>query len=176
MKMEMLKKEELKELKKAKFEELNDLSKDFVNNYDIENIYYFSDSLNEFSDSQIDIYYYDLKEWLKKENSFNYIEMALNEFGFNSNDTFYKIIQNAQYLENQEELNENQKEILSYLVSDFIYRNYEEISKEFYFDFIYDTEFDYLEFDNLNNFEEDFKICYQEYLEEMEENIENEIH
>lgn len=64
-------------------------------------IYYLEDCINdngsidETIDSNIDIYYYDLRKW--SVENYDYIDQGLNEFGSDETD-FHKIIQLGQYV------------------------------------------------------------------------------
>ena len=54
------------------------------------------DKISELSDSMVDIYYYDLRQW--SLNNYDYIEEAVKEFGYDSkNFDFHNIIQLGQY-------------------------------------------------------------------------------
>ena len=57
---------------------------------------YISDTISELSDSKVDCYYYNLRQW--SVDNYNYIEDAISEFGVDTkNPDFHKMIQQGQY-------------------------------------------------------------------------------
>lgn len=171
-KIEMLTWEKVEELKENYFNEMNKISVDFIKENQIEDMRYIEDNINSFCDDLIDFYYEDLKEWLIKNNNIDYIDLAIEEFG--KNESFYKDIQSAQYLKYHEELYEDIENICICLVLNFISENYVEISEQFLNDFIFDLQYDYYDFinQNISNFKEDFENSYNEYMEELKQNLE----
>lgn len=70
---------------------------------------YICDTISEIADSEVDIYYSGLIDWLKNDNdAVENVEYALKEFGTptHSDDTpdFYKILQQGQYYSNEQKL------------------------------------------------------------------------
>lgn len=128
-----MRKEELKEMLEERKEDLkgrmNDLSVDFASDYDITTSAYLSDLFNEYADSQIYIYYSDLFEWCK--DNYEYVEEAVAEFGVDSkNFDFIGIIRSGQFLYNERQLFEDEKEIVELMVVNYLLENEEEIEKE----------------------------------------------
>lgn len=74
---------------------------------------YICDIIGEIADSETDIYYSGLIDWLKNDNdSIESIESALAEFGTptterNGTPDFIKILQQGQYYQNEQQLYEN---------------------------------------------------------------------
>lgn len=90
--------------------EMNDLSVDFVNDYEDNESDYISDCYADYADQNVDIYCSDLFEWAKK--NYSYIEDYVKEFGIDSkNFDFIKIIQGGQWYHNLEQLNEDDENI-----------------------------------------------------------------
>ena len=92
---------------------LNNISVDF---YDDKKHYlnqsnYICDEINEFADSNIDIYTYNLFDWAK--TNYNYIEQGVAEFGIDEkNFDFIKLIQQGQYLQLTQDLYNDIDEII----------------------------------------------------------------
>ena len=128
-----MRKEEMKEWLEERKEDLkggmNDLSVDFASDYDLNTSSYLSDLFNEYADSQVDIYYSDLFEWCK--HNYEYVEEAVAEFGIDSrNFDFIEIIRSGQFLYNERQLFEDEKEIAELMVVNYLLNNEEEIEKE----------------------------------------------
>lgn len=70
---------------------------------------YICDTISEIVDSETDIYYSDLIDWLRNDsNSVESIENAVKEFGIDSkNFDFMKLIQQGQFYQNEQQLYEN---------------------------------------------------------------------
>lgn len=70
---------------------------------------YICDIISEISDSETDIYYWGLIDWLRNDNnSVESIEYAVKEFGIDSsNFDFMKLLQQGQYYQNEQQLYEN---------------------------------------------------------------------
>lgn len=64
---------------------------------------YICDVISEIADSQVDIYYSDLREWAN--GHFEGIANAISEFGWDGcGEDLYKAVQMAQYMENEKEI------------------------------------------------------------------------
>ena len=72
---------------------------DLAFDYDLDDINYVNDTISEWADSNVNIYYYDLKKSLENGEIVDAMEDAVNE-GFIDfkNYDFYKHIQAGQYL------------------------------------------------------------------------------
>ena len=90
----------------------NDFSEiiDFLNDDDNN---YISDLISEYSDSKVDIYYYDLRKW--SVENYGYIEDAVDEFGTGDKFDFHKAIQMGQYLAYSQEFYEMVSEFKDYI-------------------------------------------------------------
>ena len=100
-------KDELKELL------LNNVQKDDVISdcYELVDHLDYSGGLHEIIDSNIDVYYYSLRQWAV--DNYNYIEEALEE-GFCEGETdFHKLIQWGQYVQLTEEAHDYVEELFS---------------------------------------------------------------
>lgn len=97
---------------------INELLKEYKSNndllYRIEDYIncessYICDTISEIVDSETDIYYSDLINWLRNDsNSVESIENAVKEFGIDSkNFDFMKLIQQGQFYQNEQQLYEN---------------------------------------------------------------------
>ena len=129
-----MKKEELKEMLEERKEDLkgrmNDLSVDFASDYDINTSSYLCDMLTEYADNQVDIYYTDLIEWLKG-NGDEFIERYVEEFGIDEKSfDFWSVVRGGQFLDFQERLLSDEKEIVELMVVNYLLENEEEIEKE----------------------------------------------
>lgn len=111
--MEKLKIEDLK--KDLYFGDLGDYFRDYNNGY-------IGDIIAEIADNNIDIYNSDLMDWAKGNTS--YIEEALEEFGTPTNNRgqadFMRIIQQGQYLCNEQDLYNNLEDSLKFFMYDYI--------------------------------------------------------
>lgn len=118
----MKKFEELKGLKKELESVIADISVDFANVYDLTCSGYICDAITEYSDSQIDIYYSDLKKWLQNDSeAVGYFERAINEGLTNTTDfDFFQAIQSAQYLKNSEELYNDYDDIIKIMIINYL--------------------------------------------------------
>ena len=83
---------------------------------------YICDIITEIADNNIDIYNSDLMDWAKGNTS--YIEEALEEFGTPTNNRgqadFMRIIQQGQYLCNEQDLYNNLEDSLKFFMYDYI--------------------------------------------------------
>ena len=102
----------LKELRNNLLEGMNSISKDFAYDYDSnDDEQFISDCFSEYADSQVDIYYTDLIDWISRENA-KYIEYYVEEFGIDTQKfDFMKLIQGGQFYKNYQELYEDEVEI-----------------------------------------------------------------
>lgn len=111
--MDKLKIEDLK--KGLYFGDLGDYFRDYNNGY-------ICDIITEIADNNIDIYNSDLMDWAKGNTS--YIEEALEEFGTPTNNRgqadFMRIIQQGQYLCNEQDLYNNLEDSLKFFMYDYI--------------------------------------------------------
>ena len=129
-----MRKEEMKEWLEEKKEDLkggmNDASVDFVSDYDLNSNSYLSDLVNEYADSRVSIYYGDLIEWLKGGGD-DFVERYVAEFGIDEkNFDFWGIVRGGQFLDFQERLFADEKEIVSLMVVNYLLENEEEIERE----------------------------------------------
>lgn len=80
---------------------------------------YICDCISELADNNVDIYNYDLLEWVK-DNS-EYVERAVAEFGIDSrNFDFFGLLRQGQYLQIEEELCNNLDDILTNWIINYI--------------------------------------------------------
>ena len=98
---------------------LSDISKDYCDCYDITGSSYICDSISDFADSQVDIYYSDRAKWFAE--NWQKVDDAIAELG--KSDNIMQDIAGAQYLENSNELYHDLDEIkqvlaLQYLVDE----------------------------------------------------------
>lgn len=103
-------KEFLEEKKEELESKMNDLSVDFVNDYEDNESDYISDCYADYADQQVSIYHSDLFEWVR--NNYGYIEDYVEEFGIDDkNFDFIKLIQGGQWYYNYEQLNRDDRTI-----------------------------------------------------------------
>ena len=98
---------------------LSDVSKDYCDCYDITSSSYICDSISEFADSQVDIYYSDRAKWFAE--NWEKVDDAIAELG--KSDNIMQDIASAQFLEAENELYHDLDEIkqvlaLQYLVDE----------------------------------------------------------
>jgi len=77
----------------------------------------YNGSLHEIIDSNIDIYYYDLRKWAV--DNYDYIDDAISE-GITEGNDFHQLIQSGQYMKLREEMTEAIEEIWEE-VKDLVY-------------------------------------------------------
>ena len=131
---------DLLEFKGDNFENLEDL-RDYFNDDDM------LDYITELSDSKVDIYNYNLRQW--SVDNYNYIEDAVEEFGLDpKNFDFHKLIMMGQYYAYSQEFYTLRDEFASYL-NDCKYKIYGWIGKVA----LYEDEFD--------SFEEAWAFVYE---------------
>lgn len=121
-------KQELKEYFEEQLEAINfynDTSRDFYGDYQnyIDSSSYICDAITEYADQKIDIYNSDLLEWAK--NNFEYVNDAISEFG--ACDDIINQIQQGQYLQYTEQLNEDIQQIIKKLAYYNILQKLEDI-------------------------------------------------
>lgn len=127
-------KKELIEMLEERKEELkrgmNDLSVDFASDYDLNSNSYLSDLFNEYADSQVSIYYADLIEWLKGSGD-EFVERYVAEFGIDEkNFDFWGIVRGGQFLDFQERLFADEKDVIELMIVNYLLNNEEEIERE----------------------------------------------
>lgn len=109
----------MEKLKEKKEELKNNLSDTYCDNICDYNSGYICDVINEISDNNINIYYYDLFEWCK--NNFNYVNDWIDECG--SSGDIIKDIQGGQYKQISGELYDNMEEMLLLFAYNYLYNN-----------------------------------------------------
>lgn len=121
-----MKKLKIKDLKKFDLN-LGDYGENII---DYSSNQYISDIFSEIADNNVNIYNYDLLQWVANDlYNIEYCNEAINEFGAND---FIAILQQAQYLEISENLNNHIEDILLYYAYTYIENNLdiEEITEE----------------------------------------------
>lgn len=140
--------EDLKKECRKYFESYEDCIVDYYNySNDVDDI------LHQIADNNVDIYTYDLMEWLK--GNYSYVEDYVKEFGINANNfDFLDIVKGGQYMQIEESLHNNRMNILEFLAY-YIIEQYgiEEIEEE------KATEISMINFDLI------------EYIDELEDEI-----
>ena len=129
-----MRKEEMKEWLEERKEDLkgrmNDLSIDFASDYDLNTSSYLCDLFNEYAGGQVDIYYKDLIDWLSGSGD-EFVERYVQEFGIDEkNFDFWEIVRGGQFLDFQERLFADEKEIIELMVVNYLLNNEEEIERE----------------------------------------------
>ena len=129
-----MRKEELKKWLEEKKEDLkggmNDVSIDFASDYDLNTNSYLNDLFTEYADNQVSIYYNDLIEWLKGGGD-EFVERYVAEFGIDEkNFDFWGIVRGGQFLDFQERLFADEKDIIELMVVNYLLNNEEEIERE----------------------------------------------
>lgn len=109
----------MEKIKERKEELKNNLSNTYCDNICDYNSGYICDVITEISDSNIDIYYYNLFEWCK--NNFSYVNDWIDECG--SSGDIIKDIQGGQYKQISDDLYENMEEMLLLFTYDYLYNN-----------------------------------------------------
>lgn len=80
---------------------------------------YICDCISELADSNVDIYNYNLLEWVR--NNSEYVEQAVEEFGIDSkNFDFFGLLRQGQYLQIEEELYSNLDDVLTNWIIHYI--------------------------------------------------------
>lgn len=80
---------------------------------------YICDCISELADNNVDIYNYNLLEWVKSNSS--YVEDAVAEFGIDSrNFDFFRLLQQGQYMQITDELYSNLDDIITNWIINYI--------------------------------------------------------
>jgi hypothetical protein len=151
----------LQELYKELINGLSDIAKDYVSDKNIKYSSYICDSISEYADSQVDIYYSDRAKWFAE--NWEKVDEAIAELG--KSDNIMQDIASAQYLENSNELYYDLDEIkqalvLKYLINDL---DFETIDED-----LLDEIFENIEDIDNNNRLNDLKDKVDEILEDKE--------
>ena len=136
---------------------------------------YICDAITEIADSNVDIYYYNLFEWVK--HNWEYVDIACSEFGMpSSNDSniIIKLIQQAQFYRNEEiiysELDESMLAYCyNYILNNFDFETITEEQKE-------EIENKCTNVDNNDTLEEFEEFIQELFTTEEEEEEENDTH
>lgn len=120
------------------------------------------DIIHDIADNNIDIYTYDLMEWVK--NNWEYVEQYVKEFGIDSNNfDFIGAVRGGQYLYIEEKLMENKNIMLEYLAYYILqYEGIEELEEN------KATKVSMINFDNIDSITE-LEDELHEIIEEAEE-------
>ena len=162
--------QELKDTLKTIKEGLNDISLDFISDYeDITNNQYICDAFTEYADSNINVYSYNQREFYN--NNVDLCERALLEDGYdiaemmkngaNLDDIICKAGVCGWYRQNYDELSEDESEIIKALAIQYCINN----------DIDIDIDIDTIEYMNIdsNNRFSDIVDAIEEALEEESE-------
>ena len=123
---------------------------------------YISDIIMEIADNNIDIYYYDLKQWLI--NHFDDFDDYIDEYGYNKDRNFYENIQAAQFVGNEQEMYDNlETGIQLYIVDALINRNIKEIPDDLESDIYMIDCSDYDNNDRLEDLNEQIEQWINDY-------------
>ncbi len=79
----------------------------------IENSINDSGAIDEIIERQIDIYYYDLREW--SVDNYEYIEQYVDEFGVGDKSDFHSLIQGGQYVYFSEQINKALSDMVNHI-------------------------------------------------------------
>lgn len=80
---------------------------------------YICDCISEIADNNVSLDNYDLLEWVP-DNS-EYVERAVDEFGIDSNNfDFFKLLQQGQYIQIEEEIYDNFDNIITNWIINYI--------------------------------------------------------
>lgn len=150
---------------------IEDLKKEIAKNFEsyeeyITEYYKYQDDINDIihdiSDNNVDIYTYDLMEWVK--NYYEYVEQYVKEFGIdNNNFDFIGAVRGGQYLYIEEKLMENKSIMLEYLAYYILQdEGIEELEED------KATEISMINFDNIDSITE-LEDELHEIIEEVEE-------
>ncbi len=123
---------------------------------------YISDVIMEIADNNIDIYYYDLKQWLI--NHIDDFDDYIEEYGYNKDRNFYENIQAAQYVSNENEMYNNLEiGIQLYIIDTLINRDIKEIPDELESDIYMLNSSDFDNNDRLENLNEQIEQWINDY-------------
>lgn len=106
----------LETLKNDLLKQLNDISKDFCNDYSLNYSNYICDLITEHADQNVDIYYSDRAKWFA--DNWELVDEAIAEFG--KSDNIMQDIVSGQFLQNERQLYEDLENIIKILALDFI--------------------------------------------------------
>lgn len=122
--------ERLEEKKEEIKRSINDISIDFASDYDLNSSSYLCDLFTDYADSQVSIYYSDLLKWLSGDGD-EFVERYVAEFGIDEkNFQFWDIVRGGQFLDLQERLFADDKEIIELMAINYLLNNEEEIERE----------------------------------------------
>ena len=132
---------------------------------------YICDAVTEIADSNVDIYYADLFEWVK--HNWEYVDIACNEFGMpnsNNSNIIIKLVQQAQFYRNEEILYSELDESMlaycyNYILNNFDFETITEEQKEEIESKCFNVDHN----DTLEDFEEFIQELFAEKEEEEEE-------
>lgn len=97
----------------------NDISNDFIEDTRADDSRYFCDAFTECADGQVDIYYYDIKQFIV--NNIELVEDAINEFGWDGcGNDLHKAGQMAQFTQNERQLQEDFEAIKNRIALDYL--------------------------------------------------------
>lgn len=97
----------------------NDISNDFIEETRADDSRYFCDAFPEYADGRVDIYYYDIKQFII--NNIELVEEALDEFGWDGcGKDLHKAGQMAQFLQNERQLQEDFEPIKNRIALDYL--------------------------------------------------------
>lgn len=116
---------------------------------------YVDDRIHDIADSNVDIYYSGLLDWISENRgeAVEYIEESVAEFGIDSKSfDFWKLLQSGQYLMYERQLYDNKKDTLLLWALNYIKeeKNIEELEDDV-FEEIEDIDFD--KFDKFSEIE-----------------------
>ena len=98
---------------------VNDISNDFIEDTRAEDSSCFWDAFTEYADSQVDIYYYDIKQFII--NNIELVEEAIDEFGWDGcGKDLHKAGQMAQFMQNERHLQEDFEPIKNRIALDYL--------------------------------------------------------
>lgn len=149
--------EDLKKELEKQFESYEEYITDYYNSQN-----YIYDIIHDIADNTVDIYTYDLNEWLK--DNYTYVEDYVKEFGIDSNNfDFIEVVRGGQYLYIEEKLVENKSIMLEYLAYYILQdEGIEELEED------KATEIAMINFDNIDSITE-LEDELHEIIEEEEE-------
>lgn len=150
--------EQLEELK----EQMSLISRDFTYDYSVESTQCIYDAITEYADSHVDIYYCDLAAWFG--HHWELVDESNDELG--RPDTIMEEIQQAQFLYNDRQINEDIINIIKILSIRYLVEDLKIIEvNKLWFDYLACE----LEYFDLNNDFNDIKICVDECIKEIGE-------
>lgn len=97
----------------------NDISNDFIEDTNADDSRYFCDAFIDYADSQIDIYSYNINQFII--NNIKLVEDAIDEFGWDGcGRDLHKAGQTAQFLQNERQLQEDFEPIKNRIALDYL--------------------------------------------------------